>query len=376
MGFLVRLLLVQRRGDLKEPEVNFVPAGVEVAYASHVPKYLESLIQTLWRKTGYLLWSRSHAFAWWTSAARPAEFLAAEIERRQPFAVLMRSIFIDGIATVRRTYSGPIIVDCHDADVHLAAEAMRSVPLWRRFGPFANFVAIRRACQTYLPLADEIWAVSQQDAGRIQAQAEVKRVLVVPTAFEYVGENVRATGTEIQKPIAVMVANYGYGPNANGLRWLIEKVWPSVLQAMPTASLELVGGSMPAELEKKCRSTPGCIVHGRVEDLEPIYQQAAIVVAPILEGGGTRLKIVEAWGHGKAVVTTTKGIEGLSAPENCAVVADEPLLFARGLVALFNDRARRLELGNRGLAFVRNHLSYSTVREIMESQSLLAAVCR
>jgi polysaccharide biosynthesis protein PslH len=373
MGFMVRLLLMQRRSDLNEPEIDFVPSGVEVTYVSSLPGRRESLACMLWRKTGYLLRSRKHAFAWWAAASRPAEFLAAEVGRRKPFAVLMRSIFIDSIAALRRSYDGPVIVDCHDADVHLAVEAVRSVPLWRRLGPFANLCAIRRACQAYLPLADEIWAVSAEDAGRIRAQAAVKRVVIVPSGVEVpnLGDADESTSAS-----ALMVANYGYGPNANGLRWLLEKAWPSVLQALPTARLEIVGGNMPAELEQKCRSTRGCTVYGRVENLEPFYRQAAVVLAPIWEGGGTRLKIVEAWGQGKAVLTTTKGIEGLSAPENCAVVADSPVLFAQALVMLFQDPAKRLRLGNCGRAFVHDHLSYSTVLEILERQSLLTAVCQ
>jgi polysaccharide biosynthesis protein PslH len=374
MGFLVRLLLVQRRADLKEPELDFLPPGVEVSYPSHAPVYRESLWQMLWRKAAYLLWSRKHAFAWWTSAARPAEFLAAEIARRKPFAVLMRSIFIDGLATLRRSYSGPLIVDCHDADVHLAAEAMRSVALWRRLGPIANLLATRRACRAYLPLANEIWAVSREDAGRIRKQAAGQRVVVVPSAFGSTGESVCATGGGVEEPVAVIVANYGYGPNANGLRWLLEKVWPSVLRTIPSACLEVVGGNMPAELQRKCRSTQGCNMHGRVENLDPVYQRAAVVLAPLLEGGGTRLKIVEAWGQGKAVLTTNKGIEGLPAPEDCAVVADDPKLFAQALVMLFKNPATRLRLETRGRAFVREHLSYSTVLGIMQSQSLLAGV--
>jgi glycosyltransferase involved in cell wall biosynthesis len=376
MGFMVRLLLVQRRADLKTPELDFVPPGVQVTYPSHSPEYCEASWRMLWRKMSYLLWSRKHAFAWWTAAARPAEFLAAEIERGKPFAVLMRSIFIDGIATLRHSYSGPLIVDCHDADVHIAAEAVRSVPLWRRLGPIANLRATRRACQAYLPLADEIWAVSSEDARRIRMQASVQRVVVVPSAFGNAGESVFTAEGSNEEPVALMVANYGYGPNANGLRWLIDKVWPSVLRTIPKASLEIVGGNMPAELEKKCRSTQGCNVHGRVENLEPVYQRAAVVLAPLLQGGGTRLKIVEAWGQGKAVLTTSKGIEGLSAPEDCAVVADDPELFAQALVMLFTNPATRLRLETSGRAFVREHLSYSTVLGIMESQSLLAGARR
>jgi glycosyltransferase involved in cell wall biosynthesis len=367
MGFSVRLLVMQGRTDLAERELEFVPPGIDVVYANYAPVGREFLLLLLWRKIGYLLWRRNHAFAWW-AGAYPAEFLSRQVAHRKPTAVLIRSVFMEALEKLRSVYDGPVIVDCHDADVHLALEAVRSVPFWRRFGPLANLAAIRRACAAYLPFADEIWAVSRQDARRIQSQAAVRRVIVVPSAVEDSGAADWAPGDE---PIAVLIANYGYGPNANGVRWLIGKVWPLVLQAMPAARLELVGANLPAGLEKRCKEMPGCTVHGLVHSLKPIYHRASVMLAPILEGGGTRLKIVEAWGQGKAVLTTAKGIEGLSAPESCAVIADDPRQFAQELVSLFNDRAKRTRLGKAGRCFVREHLSYSNVLKTMERESLL-----
>lgn len=371
LGFSVRLLVVQRRGDLPEGELDFIPPGIAITYAHSPRAERESFFALLWRKIGYLLWSRSHAFAWWTSTAQPADLLVTEVKRSQPAAVVLRSIFLDLIEVLRGAYAGPIVVDCHDADVHLAAEAARSVPFWRRLGPWANLRAIRRACRFYLPLADEVWAVSEEDAERIRAQAKLRRVLVIPSAMADPGDSPAVPGDE---PIATLIANYGYGPNANGARWLIEKVWPAVFKALPSARLELIGANMPAVLKQQCERTPRCTLYGPVDSLDILYGRAAVLVVPILQGGGTRLKIVEAWRRGKAVLTTSKGIEGLSAPPDCAVIADEPLLFARELLALFGNRARRLQLGNAGRAYMRSQLSYTKVLETMQSQSLLALV--
>ncbi len=369
LGFTIRLLLIRRRGDLRGRDGEFLPSGMEAAYAD-LADTRESFLLLLWRKAGYLLWSRKHAFAWWTCVADPAEFLAAEAQSRQPAAIVMRSIFIDLLKGLRDVYPGTVVVDCHDADVHLAAEAVRSVRLGRRLGPLANLTAIRRACRSYLPLADELWAVSEQDAARIRRHTKVRRVVVIPSALEDPGAGGAVPG---QEPIAVMIANYGYGPNANGARWLIEQVWPLVVRAIPSARLELIGGNMPASLDQQCRCALGCTVYGRVDNnLDAVYRHAAVVLAPLLEGGGTRLKIVEAWSQGKAVLTTTKGIEGLAAPAGCAVVADTAADFARELIALFSDRARRLHLGSCGRRFMRTHLCHSKVLEVMESQSLLA----
>lgn len=369
MGFSIRLLLIRRRADLSHPEQGFIPPGIQVTYSKYSPIQGESRIRKIGRKIGYLFWSRQHAFAWWTRPSHLEDFLSAEVLRWEADVVIIRSIFSHVIGALRQSYSGPVIIDCHDADVHLATEAVKSASPWRRLGPFANLCAVRRACRSHLALADEIWAVSAQDAQRISSQAILRQVVVVPSAMEDPNDGASVPG---QQPLVVMVANYGYGPNANGARWLVEKVWPSVLRTLPLADLEFVGANMPPRLVEQCRAAKRVKICGQVEDLQSVYCRAAVIAVPILEGSGTRLKIIEAWRQGKAVLTTTKGIEGLDAPEGCAAIADDPSTFANKLVKLLSDHASRVQLGNAGQSFMRDRLSYSTVMEILGRQSLLA----
>jgi len=112
---------------------------------------------------------------------------------------------------------------------------------------------------------------------------------------------------------------------------------------------------------------------GRVDDIEPAYERAAVVAVPVLEGGGTRLKIVDAWQHGKAVITTSKGIEGLDAPVDCAAICDSPADFAHGLEALLTNPVRRLRIGTAGQNYMRERLSHTHIRSLLGSRSLLAA---
>ena len=123
----------------------------------------------------------------------------------------------------------------------------------------------------------------------------------------------------------------------------------------PTATLTIVGRA-PTPAVRRLAADHGVTVTGRVDDVRPYMQDAAVYIVPLRIGGGTRLKIFEAMAMGKAVVSTTVGAEGL--PVNNGehlLIADEPHLFARAAVRLFRDvdRRRALEAAARKLVVER-----------------------
>jgi glycosyltransferase involved in cell wall biosynthesis len=85
---------------------------------------------------------------------------------------------------------------------------------------------------------------------------------------------------------------------------------------------------------------------GYVDDPLPYIQRAAVFVAPILSGGGTKLKVLEAMAVGKAIVSTSIGVEGIEGKDQeHFMVADGPEAFSSGVVSLLNDRVFRERLG-------------------------------
>src|SRR5690606_29630145 len=92
-------------------------------------------------------------------------------------------------------------------------------------------------------------------------------------------------------------------------------------------------------------------VHSAVADMRPYYWNADVVVVPMLTGGGTRLKVLEAAASGKAIVSTPLGVEGIEMqPGRDLLVADTPADFASAVASLIEDPARRLDLGLRARA--------------------------
>jgi glycosyltransferase involved in cell wall biosynthesis len=368
LGYRVRILAIRRRPDVSQPEERFLPDDVELVHTSYSAIVHEELPALIWRKVGYLLWSTKHAFAWWTEPWRPAEFLIGEVARTSAHAVILRSMFVDTLKHLRRVYKGMVVVDCHDADVHAAAEMVRCVSGIRRVGPWVNLRAVRRSCRVHLPLADEVWAVSDEDAQRIRRSAPCARIIVVPSGMAPpTGPPAAGESTDV-----LMVAGYGYGPNANGLKWFLKEVWPLIRANHPHAQFNVIGSDMPRRLGDFAASQPGVHTHGAVPDLKPYYENAGVVVVPILEGAGTRLKIIDAFRHGKAVVTTTKGIEGIHAPPQTMIVADTPNQFADSVSTLLSEPSTRLRLGRCSQHYMAESYSHPVLARVVRDKSVLA----
>ncbi len=95
-----------------------------------------------------------------------------------------------------------------------------------------------------------------------------------------------------------------------------------------------------------------------VPEVAPYLDAAGIVIAPIRFGGGTRIKILEAFAHRKAVVSTTTGCEGLAVEEGVHLSrADTPREFAAKCVVLMTDASMRRALGEAGRELVESHYS-------------------
>ena len=130
-------------------------------------------------------------------------------------------------------------------------------------------------------------------------------------------------------------------PNEDGMLYFVRDILPLVRQAEPGATLSIIGRA-PTPAVRKLAEQHGVEVTGSVDDVRPHVAAGSVYVVPLRIGGGTRLKIFEAMGMGKAVVSTTIGAEGLPVTDGAdIVIADEPAAFAAAVVRLIRDDAAR-----------------------------------
>ena len=151
-------------------------------------------------------------------------------------------------------------------------------------------------------------------------------------------------------PRLLFVGNLAYPPNVDGLRFLLEQVWPIVTRANPAIGLTVVGRGPDAALTALIRNA-GADLHVDVPSVAPFYAQSHAVAAPIFFGGGTRVKIVEAMAFGKPIVSTPFGVEGLGVSDGEHVLLGETAAeIADAVLRLAADPALRAKLGRQARA--------------------------
>jgi glycosyltransferase involved in cell wall biosynthesis len=127
--------------------------------------------------------------------------------------------------------------------------------------------------------------------------------------------------------------------NKKAVEWFMTDVWPLVRQRIPDARF-LVGGRVCSDL--KMPSTEcGIQLLGTVDSVYDFYAGAAVVVAPLLEGSGVKIKLVEAVAHGRACVATSVGIDGVEFFSPFVAVADQPQKFAEATIRFLEDARLR-----------------------------------
>ena len=184
--------------------------------------------------------------------------------------------------------------------------------------------------------ADGLGAVTEEDA-QIMRQLSGRAVTVVPDGIELPEPFDGAA--EIDPLSLLYVGNFDYHPNQDGARWMLRDVMPRVWERIPQATLNLVGNAGDNHF---LQTDPRVTVTGRVPDLAEHYRSAAVVACPLRVGGGIKVKMLEAIAHGKAIVSTTVGLQGLGqAAVEAIEPSDDPAVFADKLVALLEDEQAR-----------------------------------
>jgi sugar transferase (PEP-CTERM/EpsH1 system associated) len=220
---------------------------------------------------------------------------------------------------------------------------------------------------------DRVLACSSADAQSLATVVPGLKPVVVPN-----GVDTRSyrpgivTAASLERHSLVFTGKMDFRPNVDAVLWFCSEVLPMILQASPEAHFYIVGKSPHPRLSPLSQ-LPGVTITGFVEDVRPYIAGATVYVVPLLTGGGTRLKVLEAMSMGKAVVSTTLGCEGIHASHGRDIVlADHGPDFARQVAALLEDEARRKALGRAARSFVEEHFDWRTVttplEQIYESQ--------
>ena len=157
----------------------------------------------------------------------------------------------------------------------------------------------------------------------------------------------------------LFVGNFDNVANRDGIRWLLDRVWPEVLRRVPGITLTIAGNGAPANLAD---DGAGIHVVGHVPELDGLLDSHRVMAAPIRFGTGIKTKVLSSLAHGLPVVTTTIGGEGLDIVHGeHALIADEASGFAAALAELYANNLAWEALQRAALAHVGQRFSSPSV---------------
>ncbi|MEX2375114.1 MAG: glycosyltransferase family 4 protein [Dehalococcoidia bacterium] len=135
----------------------------------------------------------------------------------------------------------------------------------------------------------------------------------------------------------------------------------------PDAEVRWIGKA-PDEA-RRYFSSLGIEMLGYVEDIRPHVHDARCVIVPLRVGGGTRLKILDAWAMGKAVVSTSVGCEGLQTEDGENIlIADTPEAFARATLRVFDTPHLRRKLEKNARVTAEKHYDWERLGRMMDER--------
>lgn len=255
----------------------------------------------------------------------------------------------------------PIVLDEHNLDYEVyrrMCETERS-PLRKTFYRYEER-RVRRYEQRAWQHVSACVLTSAREDEIVRGHARDTLTAVVSNAVDT--EHFRPTDEE---PVPRTIAFNGtldYRPNVDAAEFLVHEILPRVRQRFPRARAVVVGRGRDDALARL--RDAGAEATGEVADIRPYLARAAVVVAPIRAGGGTRFKVVEGLAMARPMVSTTVGCEGIDVRDGeHLLVADGADAFAAAVVRLFDDVRLGAALGHAGREFVEREYSWDGAGE-------------
>jgi polysaccharide biosynthesis protein PslH len=254
-----------------------------------------------------------------------------------------------------------IILDADDLFSILLKQQLLSAGKYRRKALHRIDAVKARIYDRRTPRRFERVIIAKDDDRRHFPASLHDKIVVVPNGIDLP----TPVGQKFEEPNRMLfVGTLSYGPNVDAVCYLAREVMPRLWADRPEAMLDIVGRGPPDPEVLGALGDPRLHLHESPPDLRPFYQKATLVVAPIREGSGTRIKVIEALSYEKALVSTTFAPEGLGLePGTHFVAADTPADFARACLDLLANPSRRKALGTLGREFTAKHFDWERIEE-------------
>lgn len=274
-------------------------------------------------------------------------------------------------------YSGrkpDVIFDAHNAVWTIVERMKENAPFFLKPVLAVEAKRVKQYEGELLRTVDHVLAVTEIDQKLLEEALHfsqpgkndhVSPVMVIPIAVDT--QKLKPINRKAGSKNIVTLGTLHYPPNADGIRWFLNEVFPLIQKRVPDVTLTIIGKKPPQDFVEAAEHSLGTInVTGYVDDLVPYLEESALMVVPVRAGGGMRVRILEAFAYAMPVVTTTVGLEGIQGTHmHDVLVADTPADFADRTAELLEQTSLQEKLATNGRELVTNKYDWQTVLSAM-----------
>jgi len=221
---------------------------------------------------------------------------------------------------------------------------------------------LRQEETRFLKEFDAVAAITNEDALLMREVAPEARISVIPAGVdtEFFKPNDRA-----EEPDSILwVGSLAWDPNLDAVRYFLSTIFPLVLKRRHEARFDIVGTDSERVTKLAAQFGDKVRIHGWVRDVRDYLSRSAVLVVPLRIGGGMRIKLLDFFSAGKAVVTTSVGAEGNLAKDSIhALIRDGDQGFADGVAELLSDPSSRHSMGTAARALVMKEYSWKKIAQ-------------
>jgi glycosyltransferase involved in cell wall biosynthesis len=212
---------------------------------------------------------------------------------------------------------------------------------------------------------------SDQDKSRLQEITGVTRITTIPNSviLENKSKKLALSGNRI-----LFIGGLSWYPNLQAVNFFLDHIKPELDSLGISYNIDFVGKDVPNSLRKKYGKDKKISFHGYVDDITRLYDNSSVYIAPILDGGGTKLKVLDAMANHTPLVTTTLGVEGIDVKDkqHC-IIADSPQSFAKGIEMLLSNKHLSEKLANNASSLIKEKYDQNVVgKNLQDLYSRLA----
>ncbi|MBA3014365.1 MAG: glycosyltransferase [Desulfobulbaceae bacterium] len=254
-------------------------------------------------------------------------------------------------------------LDHHNIESHmLLRRSARETNVLKRLYFWQEGVRLAGYERRYCPQFSLNITCSDIDKKRLLGLAPQSKVLSIPNGVDL--DFFKPVGLPIHPNRLIFVGTMNWYPNVEAVLYIADNLWPRLKKMHPNLTFDVIGANPPDKIRSLADRFADFHIHGFVDDVRPFIETATVYVCPIRDGGGTKLKILDAMAMAKAVVAHPVACEGINVTHDKNILlADDDTSFINHIDSLLNTEDRRYALGMAARKLIEQYYGYHAIGE-------------